>query len=188
MRFLLPLLAASIPVAAMDIFDFSDLRVGVDTVGVDYDISFNGSDSNEKWNSASRFNADWVAGTDLILLGIGYGVGGTYDKRDSEVLDQVSTLGHVQAGPYLSLGPVQFELYGLAGVGTSTIATSAIDETASVEEFGLHLGVTVSLLHLVAGVRGGWLQQSADFSVNNGQDLTITSSDYTAGAFVGWRF
>lgn len=188
MRFLLPLMVASLPVAAMDIFDFSDLRVGVDTVGHDYDATLNGSSSNEKWSSALRYNADWVAGTDLILVGIGYGLGGTYDKRDSDVLDQTSTIGHVQAGPYLSLGPVQFELYGLAGVGTSTITSGATDETSSVEEFGVNLGVTVSLLHLVAGVRGGWLQQSADFKVNNGQDLTIESRDFTTGIFVGWRF
>ncbi len=188
MRLLLLLAAAAAPLSAVDIFDFSDLRVGVDTVGDKVQLTSNGTTADEQWSSAQRYNVDWVAGTDFILIGLAYGLGGTYDKRDSAQFDQVSTIGHVQAGPYLSLGPVQLELLALAGVGTSTITAGANEDTSAVDEFGLTLGLTASLLHLTGGVRGGWLQQSADFNVNGGPDLRVTSSDYTAGIWVGWRF
>lgn len=188
MRTLLLLAVAALPAAAMDLFDFSDLRVGVDTVGNKYETTFNGSTADQDWDSATRYNADWVAGTSLILIGVAYGLGGTYDVRTSGVLDQTSTIGHVQVGPYLSLGPVQLELLGLAGIGTSKISNSSTEDTSSVDEYGINLGLTASLLHLTAGIRGGWLQQTADFDVSGGQSLRVKSNDYTAGAWVGWRF
>ncbi len=173
--------------AAMDLFAFADLRVGAETMGKNAEVESGGSISKLKWSSPQRYSADLLVGNSLLLFGVAYGVGATYDKRSGSGYDQISTIGHAQVGPYLSLGPVRLELLGLAGRGTSKLRAPGGEDSGSVDEYGASLGLSGSILHIVIGARVGWLKQRADFTVA-GNTMKVTSSDYTTGVFAGWRF
>lgn len=190
MRTLLLLAALTVPAtqaSAIDLFDFADLRVGVETAGSNAKTTYAGVESKDKWNNAQRYSADWLAGTSFVLFGIAYGVGATQDRRTSDTLEQKNTTAHLQLGPYISLGPVQLELLGMLGRGTSKLTASTSDDSTTVDEQGVSLGANISLLHLVVGARAGLLKQKADYDIS-GSSLSVENADYTAGLYAGWRF
>ena len=185
MRILLPLLA-SVAVSAIDLFDFADLRVSGAVLTPNSEISSNNVKS--EWDRGHRLGADLLLGTDLLLVGVAYGVGVAVDERTADGAEQRTTTAHVQAGPYLGLGPVQVELLGMAGAGTSTLDLRGNTDDASVSEYGANLNLVLGLSHLAVGVGAGWITASSDHRIQGIGDIDSSGGDWTTGAFVGWRF
>ena len=127
------LAAAFVPAAlpALDLFDFADLRVGATMVGTSVKVTSDSGTtkdtSKEAWDQATRFNADLLFGTDLVLVGIAYGVGATFDQRSGDAVSSDTTIGRVQAGPYIDFTIFQLELLPFVGVGTSRIQDEVND-------------------------------------------------------------
>ena len=187
MRTLLALVIAATPALALDFFDFADLRVGATTVGSSLTATVNGAEQKDKWDQARRYSLDWVAGNSFVLFGIAYGAGVTIDRRSNDDADQRTTIGRLQAGPYLSLGPVHLELLGFYGRGSSKLESNNEEDRAFTKEYGADLNAVVSIAHLVVGARVGLLKQDADFDFQT-SSVSVENSDYTAGVFAGFRF
>jgi hypothetical protein len=196
MRPLLLLLPALLP--ALDVFDFADLRVGASIVGKRNDLTVDDGTTSQTakdgWRRATRVNADWVAGTDLILIGVAYGLGVSVDKRTSDNLDYQSTIGRVQAGPYVDFTILQLELLPFAGVGSARIrqeASGGDHDTATSLEYGANLNLVAAISHLAVGATVGYLKTDSTATLDQGgtaTDYEIRGGDYTAGVFVGYRF
>ena len=196
MRTLLLTLLATTPALALDYFDFADLRVGAAMTGSSHEVTTSGTTSGtakEKWDQSTRVSADWVAGTDLILVGIAYGLGVVYDKRSSDALGYDTTIARVQAGPYVDIALLQLELLPTLGVGSAKVKAKASDQedrTSSLE-YGVNLNAVVAFSHLAVGATVGYLKTDSTATFDNGgsaTDYEISGGDYLAGVFVGYRF
>lgn len=193
------LAAAFVPAAlpALDLFDFADLRVGATMVGTSVEVTSDSGatkdTSKEAWDQATRFNADLLFGTDLVLVGIAYGVGATFDKRSGDAVSSDTTIGRVQAGPYIDFTIFQLELLPFVGVGTSRIQDEVkdADGKATALEYGANLNLVAAISHLVVGASAGYLKVDSTASLDAGgtaYDYSVSGGDYTLGAFVGYRF
>lgn len=194
------LLAAALAPAALpalELFDFADLRVGASVVGRSAEVTSKSSSTKttakESWDKASRINADLVAGTDLVLIGIAYGGGVSFDKRTSNTVTSDTTVGRLQAGPYVDFAIFQLELLPFVGVGTTRLKDEATgsDGKATDLEYGANVNLVAAISHAVVGASVGYLKVDSTASLDNGgtaYDYSVSGGDYTAGAFVGYRF
>lgn len=196
---LLLLLCAPAAVPALELFDFTDLRLGVSRVGgsLDQTVKLAGAvrlpDGGE-WRSAHRYALDLVAGTDLGLVSLAYGIGVADDVRWNGQVRQDAWTVHAQAGPYIQFGSmVNFELLPFVGTGSSKLREELTDDTdrAGYLEYGGHLNVVVALGSLVVGGQAGYIKTGSTHTFETGgsaRDYELKGGDYTFGAFLGWRF
>ena len=185
MRMLLPLCVA-IAVSGADPFDFADLRLSGVVMTASSDIG--SGNSVTEWDEGHRYALDVVVGNDLLFVGLAYGLGVAMNDRSAPGLDYESTTAHAQAGPYLSLGPVQIELLALAGAGTADLNTSSGKDTSAVSEYGANLNFVLGLGRMAVGLTGGWLQSKSTHKLNGVSDIELSGGDVSAGALIGWRF
>lgn len=191
----LALLACCVgPLAAFD-FIQDDLRLGYAWSGTRETTTANGISTSGNWDRSSRSVLDWVANTNMPLIGVLFGAGLSYDKRSKSTsagsIDYAAVGAHVHAGAYLSLFWVlRLELMPFIGVGRDSYQVPGQSASkASVGEYGanLNLALHFPVLPLCAGVGVGYLHSGSSQDISGGA-VKLAANDLTAGAFVGYSF
>lgn len=188
LRTLLPL-AATLPLAAVDLLDVCDLRVNAGWAGGDATIAIAAPAPVRTPFEGWRGGADLAVGVDLLFLGVVGGAGVVGDRRSGGGWERETASGRVFAGPYLAVGPVNLEITGNLARGRGrTTAPGGGEADAPVREWGADATLTVALGPLRLGAQGGWLDSRSDSAGDWRGSAAVHAQGWHTAAIAGWRF
>jgi hypothetical protein len=202
-------LAMATPAHALVVGGFDDLRVGVTLPGKTAQTTTNsqagGTTARDAWDSAYRFNVDYVSGWSIPVIGVVAGAGIAGDMRNGKPgggtteVEYSAYSGHLRAGPYWGLlDIINVELTGFYGLGYAQLKEKAGGQSTSdggtYMEYGANIDVVVTVpeVGLQAGAGTGWLVAGSKHDLRQQSGTTtayeVAGGNWTATVFVGLRF